>query len=311
MSESPPTPELPLRRVTEALVAASTGPNSLLGRNPGGKEHPSLATVAEIIKALRAVFFPGYFGVSELTITSVSYHVGATLDRVARALQEQIRRGLSFKCDDHGAEQCGTCSARAGEVTRAFIERLPEVRRLLGTDIQAAYDGDPATPSLDEAIFCNPGVLAIMNHRIAHELHLLEVPLIPRMISEQAHSDTGIDIHPGARIGEHFFIDHGTGVVIGETTVIGQRVRIYQGVTLGAKSFPVGDDGRPIKGIDRHPIVEDDVIIYSGATILGRIIIGQGSVIGGNIWLTRAVGPGSRVTQAQARHKVFESGDGI
>jgi serine O-acetyltransferase len=191
------------------------------------------------------------------------------------------------------------------------MARLPEVRRLLATDVQAAYEGDPAATSPDEAIFCYPGMLAITSYRLAHELHLLEVPLLPRIITEHAHSITGVDIHPGATIGEYFFIDHATGVVIGETTVIGNRVRIYQGVTLGAKSFPLDAEGNPIKGIPRHPVVEDDVIIYGGATILGRVTIGKGSVIGGNVWLTRSVPPGSRVTQARPNEEAFEAGAGI
>jgi serine O-acetyltransferase len=177
--------------------------------------------------------------------------------------------------------------------------------------VRAAFEGDPAATSAAEAIFCYPGVLAITNYRIAHELSLLEVPLIPRMITEHAHSITGIDIHPGATIGESFFIDHGTGVVIGETCIIGDRVRIYQGVTLGAKSFPLDESGNPIKGIERHPILEDDVIIYSGATILGRVVIGRGSVIGGNVWLTRSVPSCSRVMQVKPRQEVFECGAGI
>jgi serine O-acetyltransferase len=181
----------------------------------------------------------------------------------------------------------------------------------LATDVQAAYEGDPAATSPDETIFCYPGVLAITNYRLAHELYLLDVPLIPRIVTEHAHSITGIDIHPGATIGESFFIDHGTGVVIGETCEIGSRVRLYQGVTLGAKSFPLDQNGNPIKGIKRHPVVEDDVIIYSEATILGRVTIGRGSVIGGNVWLTRDVPPGSLITQAQTRQDLFESGAGI
>ncbi len=186
-------------------------------------------------------------------------------------------------------------------MARAFIGRLPEIRRVLETDVQAAYEGDPALSNPDEAIFCYPGLLAITSQRLAHELLKLKVPLIPRIITEHAHSLTGIDIHPGARIGERFFIDHGTGVVIGETSIIGNNVRIYQGVTLGAKSFPLDEHGNPIKGIDRHPIVEDDVTIYSNATILGRVTLGKGSVIGGNVWLTRSVPPGSTVTQGQEK----------
>jgi serine O-acetyltransferase len=186
-------------------------------------------------------------------------------------------------------------------LAQAFLARLPEVRRLLATDIQAGFEGDPAATSPEEVLFSYPGLLAITNQRLAHELLKLGVPLLPRMITEQAHSLTGIDIHPGAQIGERFFIDHGTGVVIGETCVIGRNVRIYQSVTLGAKSFPLDAEGHPIKGVPRHPVVEDDVIIYANATILGRITLGQGSAIGGNVWLTRSVPPGSVITQANEK----------
>jgi serine O-acetyltransferase len=183
------------------------------------------------------------------------------------------------------------------EVTSEFALCLPKVRAELESDVRAAYEGDPAATSIDEAVFCYPGITAITNHRIAHQLYVLGVPLIPRIVAEIAHADTGVDIHPGAQIGASFFIDHGTGVVIGETTIIGERVRLYQGVTLGAKSFPLDEHGHPMKGIPRHPVVEDDVEIYAGATILGRITIGRGSSIGGNVWLTHAVPEGSKVTQ--------------
>jgi serine O-acetyltransferase len=229
---------------------------------------------------------------------------------VLRAMREQVQRGYCFTCDLQDPD-CDECKRRAERTTRTFMARLPEVRRLLATDVQAAYEGDPAATCPDEAIFCYPGVLAITNYRLAHELYLLQVPLLPRIITEHAHSITGVDIHPGAAIGEQFFIDHATGVVIGETTVIGKRVRIYQGVTLGAKSFPLDEHGKPIKGIPRHPIVEDDVIIYGGATILGRVTIGKGSVIGGNVWLTRSLPPGSRITQARPHEEGFEAGSGI
>jgi len=192
-----------------------------------------------------------------------------------------------------------------------FLRKLPEVQRKLALDVQASYEGDPAAANPDEVIFCYPGIIAITSYRLAHELHILGVPIIPRMITEAAHSATGIDIHPGAAIGERFFIDHGTGIVIGETCIIGSRVRIYQGVTLGAKSFQLDEDGNPVRGIDRHPIVEDDVTIYSGATILGRVTIGRGSVIGGNVWLVHGVPPGSRITQAHTREEEFERGAGI
>jgi serine O-acetyltransferase len=190
--------------------------------------------------------------------------------------------------------------ARAEAVVDAFAAALPGVRRLLDSDVLAAYRGDPAARSVDEVLLCYPGVRAMINHRIAHELYRLGVPLLARVIAEIAHGETGIDIHPGARIGPGFFIDHGTGVVIGETAVIGERVRLYQNVTLGAKSFPAGADGSLVKGLPRHPVVEDEVVIYAGATVLGRVTIGRGSVIGGNVWLTHSVPPGSQLTQADS-----------
>ncbi len=299
-----------LARVVEELCAAGNGSAGSGKRRFHIQAHPSRKVVIEAVEALRSVLFPGYFGRSELNSESIRYHVGSTLDHVLRTLQEQVQLGLCFVCKED-PDRCPTCNSRALEITREFLARLPAVRRLLATDVQAAYEGDPAAASPDETIFCYPGVRAITDYRLAHELHALGVPLIPRIITEHAHSITGIDIHPGASIGESFFIDHGTGVVIGETCIIGERVRIYQGVTLGAKSFPLNEQGKPIKGIERHPIVEDEVVIYSGATILGRAVIGRGSVIGGNVWLTRNVPPFSRITQAQARREVFENGAGI
>jgi serine O-acetyltransferase len=257
---------------------------------------PSRARVIAMVEDLRSIFFPGYFGTPDLRGDTLAFHIGATLDRALVVLDEEIRRAVAF-AEKHDFETCAHCGATASEVTRTFAARLPPVRRLVAGDVEAAFEGDPALRTRDEAIFAYPGVFAVTNQRIAHELHVLGVPLIPRIITEHAHTITGIDIHPGARIGERFFIDHGTGVVIGETSVIGNRVRIYQGVTLGAKSFPLDEHGKPIKGIDRHPIVEDEVVVYSGATILGRIVIGRGSSIGGNVWLTHAVPPGSRITQ--------------
>ncbi len=260
---------------------------------------PSREAVIDSIEALRSIFFPGYFGTSDLHDESLHYHIGATLDRWLRTLEDQIRRSIAF-IERHDFETCVHCSEHAAAAKRAFLSRLPAVRRLVETDIQAAYEGDPALKHPDEAVFSYPGVFAITSQRIAHELYVLDVPLLPRMITEHAHTVTGIDIHPGARIGEKFFIDHGTGVVVGETSIIGSNVRLYQGVTLGAKSFPLDEKGNPIKGIDRHPIVEDDVVVYAGATILGRITIGRCSSIGGNVWLTHSVPPNSRITQSAA-----------
>lgn len=273
-------------------------------------ELPSSTAVYELVEDLRSVLFPGFFGTPDLHEESLRYHVGSTLARASLSLFQQVRRALAF-VGRHDVEKCPHCEDRAREVTREFVSRLPDIRRILGTDVDAAYEGDPALTVREEAIFSYPGLLAITNQRLAHELHKLEVPIIPRLITERAHTLTGIDIHPGARIGERFFIDHGTGVVIGETSVVGNGVRIYQGVTLGARSFPLDEKGHPIKRIERHPIVEDDVVIYSGATVLGRITIGKGSVIGGNVWLTSSVPPGSRVSQAAPRETGFESGGGI
>jgi serine O-acetyltransferase len=271
---------------------------------------PSRQAVAETVEILRSVVFPGYFGFSDLHEENLQFHVGYQLDHVRRILQGQIRRGLYFS-DEQGCKSTADCDKKAREITDIFLSRLPEVKKLLLLDVMASYDGDPAAENHDEVIFCYPGILAITNYRLAHELSVLGVPIIPRMITEAAHSATGIDIHPGAVIGKSFFIDHGTGIVIGETCIIGDRVRIYQGVTLGAKSFQLDGDGNPVRGIPRHPIVEDDVTIYSGATILGRVTIGRGSVIGGNVWLVKSVPPGSRIAQTRSREESFkkEKGD--
>ncbi|MDI9612352.1 MAG: serine acetyltransferase [Acidobacteriota bacterium] len=263
-----------------------------------GTQLPSRASCLEIMQQLRSVLFPGFFRLAEFSPEALELHVGAILDGVAIALEEQVRRGFCFVCPGDEASP-SECRARAAGITRRFLERIPGVMELLAEDVRAAYDGDPAAKSPSETIFCYPGIYAITNHRVAHELYNLEVPVIPRILGENAHSVTGIDIHPGARIGRSFFIDHGTGVVIGETSVIGDRVRLYQGVTLGARSFPLDTNGVPIKGVDRHPVIGDDVVIYAGATILGRITVGARSVIGGNVWLTDSVPPGSVLSQGK------------
>ena len=303
------TKSLTLAPVVDELCRAAAALSA--SRNGGGRiVLPSRDVVIGCVEGLRSVFFPGYFGATDLADEHLHYYIGATLDHVLHALEEQMRRGIAF-AERHDYETCEHCAERSAEVARAFVARIPDVRRRVSSDVDAAYEGDPALKIKDEAIFSYPGILAVTNQRIAHELYALGVPLIPRMITEHAHALTGIDIHPGARIDDRFFIDHGTGVVIGETAVIGANVRLYQGVTLGAKSFPKDEKGTPIKGIDRHPIVEDDVVVYSGATILGRITIGKGSSIGGNVWLTHGVPPGSRVTQAEVREAGFEYGGGI
>jgi len=293
-----------LDEVVDALCAS---PHAAPG---GGRTRyllPSHSQLIDTVEALRAVLFPGYLSEWDLSGEALRHYIGTGLDRVTHTLQEQVRRVLVLE-EGYDATEA---SARAVQATGEFLSRLPEVRRLLLADVQAAYEGDPAARSHDEIILSYPGMLAVTSHRLAHELYRLEIPLLARIWSEEAHSRTGIDIHPGAELGESFFIDHGTGVVIGETCRIGDRVRIYQGVTLGAKSFPLDDEGRPIKGIARHPIVEDDVIVYSGATILGRVTIGRGSVIGGNVWLTRDVPPGSVITQSRVKEERFDAGGGI
>ena len=273
-------------------------------------ELPSQIALADILEGLSAVLFPRHFGPAALTEETVDHFIGRTLDGALQSLHTQVCRELRLASGQPGN---GTpqLNAQACKMASAFAANLPMVRGLLESDILAAYQGDPAARSIDEVLFCYPGIVAIARHRLAHELYLLGAPLLARIISELAHSATGIDIHPGARIGGSFFIDHGTGVVIGETAVIGQRVRLYQGVTLGAKRFAVDENGALLKGGDRHPIIEDNVVIYAGATILGRVTIGRGSTIGGNVWLTRSVPPGSTITQAQARNDVFIDGGGI
>ncbi len=255
---------------------------------------PSIEALEKIIVAARAILFPGYFGNANVNLNNMQYHIGLKVETLYTLLREQIFAGLCFQQESECAAATRTAAA---ELASKFIACLPQLRDCLTTDVIAAYNGDPAAKSYGEIIFCYPAIRAISNYRIAHELLLLGVPLIPRIITELAHSETGIDIHPGAVIGEYFTIDHGTGVVIGETAIIGKNVKLYQGVTLGAKSFPLDSQGNPIKGIARHPILEDDVIVYSNASILGRIIIGRGAIVGGNMWVEDDVPPGGRVLQ--------------
>jgi len=254
------------------------------------KPMPSIESLQEMMLYLKKVLFPGFYGHSEVSNEMINYYIGANIDLIQRIIAEQIKRGYCFECED-ASKNCVECKYKATETATHFIEKLPHIKHMLNTDVIAAYNGDPAAKSYKETIFCYPSITALTYFRIAHELLLLDVPLIPRIITEMAHSLTGIDIHPAATIGEYFFIDHGTGVVIGETTIIGNNVRLYQGVTLGAKSFPLDENGKPIKGIPRHPIVEDNVIIYSNSTILGRVTIFKDTVIGGNQWITNDVKP--------------------
>jgi serine O-acetyltransferase len=276
---------------------------------PSVNPRPNRTVVYDLVYLLKSVLFPGYFDRGEVGGDGYRYFLGQTLERFRREFTEQVTRGLCFRCQEEGKLQL--CRKEAQEKVDELLRALPEMREILAKDADAAFQGDPAAHSHEETVFCYPGMTAIAYHRIAHKLYGLEVPLIARIIAERAHSLTGIDIHPGASIGEGIFIDHGTGVVIGETSVIGSNVRIYQGVTLGARSFPTDENGNPIKGVPRHPIVEDRAVIYSGATVLGRITVGKGSVIGGNVWLTESVPPHSRVSQGRPRQERFQAGSGI
>ena len=274
------------------------GLKELFHQHRHGDPIPSGPVLEEIVGLCRAILFPGYYGRSTVDSRTVKYRIGVDVERLYIRLTEQVEAGLCFtrKATDDDCP-CAENREKAAGIAAALISRLPALRRTLATDVEAAYLGDPAAENYGEVISCYPVIKALSNYRIAHELLQLGVPLIPRIITEMAHSETGIDIHPGAQIGHHFTIDHGTGVVIGATCIIGNHVKLYQGVTLGAKSFPLDADGHPIKHIPRHPILEDDVIVYSNATILGRITIGRGATIGGNLWVTEDVAPGERLIQ--------------
>lgn len=251
-----------------------------------GNPLPSGKILEEIVMLLRAILFPGYYGNSSVNTHTLHYHIGVDVERLYHLLSQQIQAGLCFM--EYSADDKCNCNIKqvAQKLSSQLIERLPAIREVLSTDVIAAFNGDPAAESTSEVISCYPIIKTLTNYRVAHELALLGVPLIPRMLTELAHSETGIDIHPNARIGKYFTIDHGTGVVIGATCVIGDNVKIYQGVTLGAKSFPLDAEGNPIKGIPRHPIIGNNVVIYANATVLGRITIGDGCVIGANMWVT-------------------------
>ena len=271
---------------------------------------PSVEQVKEIVSLVKNIIFPDYFNQRQPNETLRSFNIGVHMEELERLLMKQIAHGLQF-CED-----CETIKTKqqvyqeAERLTSEFIDALPEIKRLLYTDVQAMFDNDPAARNYGEVIFCYPVVNTMTHYRIAHKLHELNVPVIPRIITEQAHSKTGIDIHPGAQIGEYFAIDHGTGVVIGETSIIGNHVTLYQGVTLGAKSFKYDENGNMLN-VPRHPVLEDYVTVYSNASILGRITIGHHSTIGGNIWLTHSVPPNSRILQSKAVDVSYEGGLGI
>lgn len=307
-----------LRAITQEIVASYGGFRDPAYHLDPERRLPSRTVVTRILENLLAVLYPGYYGVQHLTRENVEYHVGALLDDIAADLYDQVVLAFQFATPE--AEVPEGIQGRADHAVERFLSRIAELRRLLVLDVEAAMDGDPAARSFAEIIFAYPGFEAITTQRIAHELWDLGIPLLPRIMTELAHSKTGIDIHPGARIGESFFIDHGTGVVIGETAVIGKGVKIYQGVTLGALSFPKDAHGRLLRGIKRHPTLEDRVVVYAGATILGGdTIVGEGAVIGGNTWIVESVPPGekvlfartSRAKQRAILERAYGFGEGI
>jgi serine O-acetyltransferase len=294
-----------LPAITERIVETyeECGAIHHLGHSP----LPSYREVVEILADLREILYPGYGRRQNLHLGNVAYHVGDVIDGLHDRLTQQVARAFRHNC--RAIELESDFEAKAQEIVVMFLATIPELRRVLSEDVQAAFDGDPAAKSLDEIVFCYPGVAAISVYRMAHVLHELGVPLIPRMMTEYAHGKTGIDIHPGARLGHRFFIDHGTGVVIGETTEIGDGVKLYQGVTLGALSFPRDEStGEVVRGHKRHPTIEDEVVIYANATILGgETVIGHHSVIGSSAWLTRSVAPYTTVTIENPRLRYRES----
>lgn len=294
-----------LDKIVNELRSARNDWRSQRGRlrEAGLRELPSRDVLQQVVSDLCGALFPMRLGPQDLREESEDYYVGHTLDAALNQLLNQVQLELFYVARQQSESiDDALLKIQANNIVRLFAAALPNLRRILDIDVQAAYQGDPAARNVDEVLLCYPGIHAIIHHRLAHTLYELGVPLLARIVAELAHSSTGIDIHPGAQIGSGFFIDHGTGVVIGETAVIGERVRIYQAVTLGAKTFPSDETGALQKGLPRHPIVEDDVVIYAGATVLGRIVIGKGSTIGGNVWLTRSIPPGSSITQATSRN---------
>jgi len=264
----------------------------------GGEQPlPQKREVIAIVRGLQEVIYPGYFGDQALYREYLHAHLADQLYALSKKLETEVKKAFSATYRRPGGEVAAFPRKDAAEVVVAFFEKLPEVMELIASDVVAAYEGDPAASCLEEVILAYPGLKAVFTYRLVHVLHELGVPLIPRIMTEFAHNETGVDIHPGAKIGREFFIDHGTGVVIGETAVIGDRVKLYQGVTLGALSFPRDERGKLVRGKKRHPTLEDDVVVYAGATILGGdTVVGRGSVIGGNVWLTTSVPPYSKVT---------------
>ncbi len=306
-------PKVPVRAVVRLLQESIRSDSRT--HHVGSMPLPSREAVAEAAHDLFSLMYPGFFGPREVESAALDAWIERLVERVDHVLFEQIRRALRYTAGMNDErpdfdQQCSECDVKARESLDAFLLRLPDVRRLLSLDVLAAFDGDPAARHTDEVIFSYPGIVALTTHRLAHELYDLAVPMIPRMMSEQAHSATGIDIHPGATIGESFFIDHGTGVVIGETTKIGNHCRVYQGVTLGAKSFPRDERGRLLRGVKRHPTLGNHVTVYAGATILGGDTrIGDHCVINGGVFLTQSVPAGHIVRQKQPELKLRSNPD--
>jgi serine O-acetyltransferase len=312
----PPDTENPIDVFSRASLQAITGRIVETYEECGAIHHlghsplPSYREVVDILADLREILYPGYGRRQNLHLGNVAYHVGDLIDSLHDRLTQQIAR--AFRHDCHNRDVDTDFEARAEEIAVRFLDTMPELRHTLAEDVQAAYDGDPAAKSLVEIVFCYPGVAAVTVYRMAHELHRLGVPLIPRMMTEYAKGKTGIDIHPGATIGRRFFIDHGTGVVIGATTHIGDGVKLYQGVTLGALSFPRDETGQIVRDAKRHPTLEDEVVIYANATILGgKTVIGHHSVIGSSAWITRSIAPYTTVTIEDPRLRYRESNDGL
>ncbi len=308
-------PEDPTRRtgrgslhaITDRIVSTyeECGAIHHLGHSP----LPSYREIVDILADLREVLYPGYGRRQSLHLGNIAYHIGALVDGLHERLTQQIARALRHDCNDRRDEV--EARPQAEEIVLRFLDAIPEIRHTLAEDVQAAYDGDPAAKSLVEIVFCYPGVAAVTVYRVAHELHRLGVPLIPRMMTEYAKGKTGIDIHPAASIGRRFFIDHGTGVVIGATSRIGNGVKLYQGVTLGALSFPRDESGQIVRNAKRHPTIEDDVVIYANATILGgQTVIGRNAVIGSSAWITRSIAPYTTVTIEDPRLRYREAANG-
>ncbi|MBU2512289.1 serine acetyltransferase [bacterium] len=297
-SEIPELLENRLSSVTEKIIDSCSDPDCYI--HVDYEPIPSVELVIEILNHLREIIFPGYFNSGRMNPANLKYNMGRTISVVYELLAEQIANSVRHDCFRY-EKDCSDCRSLGRQTAVAFLEDIPHLRKILSKDVEATFDGDPSAKSYDEIIFSYPGIQAITIYRIAHALYKLEVPILPRTMTEYAHNKTGIDIHPGATIGERFVIDHGTGVVIGETALIGNNVRIYQGVTLGAHSLPP-DAGSRMKGVKRHPTIEDDVIIYSGATILGgKTVIGSQSVVGGNVWLTESIPANTKVVMEKPR----------